>query len=599
MTGDADDLYANCVLPLDTTTIRVLDLMPGYGGDQIQGSLRLLQIDTDPSPQYDCVSYVWGDRESAEHAIINQRAVKITHNLSNCLRQIRSKVRTTPIWADAICINQLDLDEKSRQVALMVKVFRKCSKVHIWLGTPEAGALTGNPFKFLEHWVTGRHFYDLPGFYRDPATGLWSWRKNEVFDNLLDDFLQVAGSEWFTRAWTVQECLLPEDKVINFGAWTVTWEFMLKAEAMKNSHVDNPAQCCKQALSVFSPRQLPAINEWMWQPSRGQKYMDVFRKGNWSPKFHEAVLAFSSRRSSDPRDKIYSMLALATHPVYKDFRPDYQEEPSKVYVDIFTRMVRETNGDFACFMGGGFGSSMPGLPSWVRDFSQSRRMGVVAVEERRMWNVWLYQASTLQPYQLHWNENRELFYRGTYAESVKSVGPNISVTDKDDLRPVLRQWFGSCREAMGTCDLTVVRNSFSRVICADVCKHLPGGPVFRRAKRTDFLQGDDAWDRLLDGDLEGLDMRGYGWGVNFAVRGRCFFTTASGKMGLCHPNTIPGDEVWIMSGVRVPFILRALGPGDPGCAKRHSFLGDCFLNGIMDGELSGREKLMERPIMMV
>ena len=53
-------------------------------------------------------------------------------------------------------------------------------------------------------------------------------------------------------------------------------------------------------------------------------------------------------------------------------------------------------------------------------------------------------------------------------------------------------------------------------------------------------------------------------------------------MGLCHPNTVLGDEVWVMRAIRVPFVLRPLEPTDAGCAGKYSFLGDCFLDGIME-----------------
>lgn len=139
-------------------------------------------------------------------------------------------------------------------------------------------------------------------------------------------------------------------------------------------------------------------------------------------------------------------------------------------------MVRETNGSFTGFMGGGFGSSMPDLPSWVRDFSQARPLAVVAVEERRIQYVTLYLASLTRPLQPLWNESRELNYRGTYAETVKAVGLHASADDT-----VLREAFGSW---LG--DPRVLRTTFLRTICGDVCKTLNGISDFRRAKATDF-----------------------------------------------------------------------------------------------------------------
>jgi Heterokaryon incompatibility protein (HET) len=278
MSEDSGSPYKECILPLNnTTTIRVLHLKPGDKNDQIEGSLRRLDLYTEPPPQYNCVSYVWGDPKTTKLAIINTRCVTITKNLYDVLRHIRSKTDTVIIWADAICIDQSDNREKSSQVALMTEIYRQCSKVLIWLGLPEPGSLTGNPFEFLEHFVAGKHFYDFPGFARDKPTGLWTWKEHEACDNMLDDFLQVVNSPWWTRAWTVQECLLPRHSLIMFGTWTVTWDYMLKAHFMKNSHGDGPVQCCKESVDVFNPRQLFAINEWMWHPGRVQRFGKVLR----------------------------------------------------------------------------------------------------------------------------------------------------------------------------------------------------------------------------------------------------------------------------------------------------------------------------------
>ena len=277
-----------------------------------------------------------------------------------------------------------------------------------------------------------------------------------------------------------------------FGTWTITWDNILDAWRRRNTHTDD--ECCKGAINVFTPHQLSSINEWMWHPGRRQRYWDVIyghRPPRW---FYQAILAFSSRECLDPRDKIYSMLSLATHASYEGFGPNYQEDVPTVYIDIFTRMVQETNGNFTCFMGEGFGSSMPGLPSWVRDFSQVRPLAVVAVEERRIQCYTLYQASVAGPLQPLCNDNRELHYVGTYAETVKAVGLHVSADDTV-FREGFGSWLGLCMEAMGTCDPRVLRITFLRIICGDVCKTLDGDSDFGEPTRQTYLKmlGIGSW----------------------------------------------------------------------------------------------------------
>ena len=41
------------------------------------------------------------------------------------------------IWADAVCINQNDLDERSSQVSIMGDIYSSAKVCQIWLGTVE------------------------------------------------------------------------------------------------------------------------------------------------------------------------------------------------------------------------------------------------------------------------------------------------------------------------------------------------------------------------------------------------------------------------------------------------------------------------------
>ena len=605
MTTHSTDIYAEYILPLDKETIRVLVLKPGDESDRITAQLLLLDLGSDTIPQYECLSYAWGDPTLVQPAVINKQCIQITVNLDNALRYIRSKNKEVIIWADAICINQSSIDEKEQQVAFMAEIYRRCSKVYIWLGVPQPGSLTGDPFRFLEHFNQGKHFHDFPGFALDQSTEKWTWKRNEACDSILNDMLQVVASPWWTRAWTVPECLLPRNTMIMFGSWTTTWDFILEANNKKTAHVDDATECCVESIKVFNAPQLGLINDWAFHPGWTDRFRTKFHEDriHSPPWFYEALLAFSSRKCSEPRDKIYSMLSLAGNPVYQGFRPNYRQDVSTVYTDIFTRMVQELNGNFDCFMGGAFGSSMAGLPSWVRDFSQTKAARVIAGEERRIWYAWRYQASLATSIPVQLIENRELHCRGIYADTIRAVGlpmnPPDTFTPESDISEVFHQWLDLCKEVMGHCESRVLRNTFSRIICGDICKTVDEGAVqFRRARETDFPE-EAVWHRLVDGNINAMDLRGFGWGLGFAMWGRCFFTTYLGKMGLCHPQTLQEDEVWVMRGVRVPLVIRPLEHTDASCAGEFSFVGDCFLHGIMDGELGEKEKLMERRIVIV
>ena len=52
-------------------------------------------------------------------------------------------------------------------------------------------------------------------------------------------------------------------------------------------------------------------------------------------------------------------------------------------------------------------------------------------------------------------------------------------------------------------------------------------------------------------------------------------------MGLCHRSCVIGDEVWLLMGGDMPFILRHL-KTEP---ITYYFKGESYVHGIMDGEI--------------
>jgi hypothetical protein len=62
------------------------------------------------------------------------------------------------------------------------------------------------------------------------------------------------------------------------------------------------------------------------------------------------------------------------------------------------------------------------------------------------------------------------------------------------------------------------------------------------------------------------------------LRYRCFFTTVHGWIGIGPYNTKPGDFCAVFPGGDLPFVLRNEG-------GEQVLIGDCYLHGIMHGEL--------------
>lgn len=88
----------------------------------IELELRIIDFDT-ASLDYTALSYMWGDRQPAAVALIENYPVEITQNLYDFLSEMQSLRRDEWFWIDAICINQTDDTEKSHQVQMMGEIY--------------------------------------------------------------------------------------------------------------------------------------------------------------------------------------------------------------------------------------------------------------------------------------------------------------------------------------------------------------------------------------------------------------------------------------------------------------------------------------------
>ena len=132
--------------------IRLLRLHPRTT-DRITATLIVADLEG-AAGTYACVSYVWGNPNETVPIEVEGHEVQITTNLFEFLHHIRDPNDNLVLWADAICINQNDLEEKAHQVRMMGEIYSGCSVVHAWLGAPSSDVSVDiNPFATFEHML--------------------------------------------------------------------------------------------------------------------------------------------------------------------------------------------------------------------------------------------------------------------------------------------------------------------------------------------------------------------------------------------------------------------------------------------------------------
>jgi len=217
-------LYEYRPLP-SPDTVRLIQLSPAPSiSDPLDFEFVLHDRSTASSSgvSYDAVSYVWGSAPRFDHRIhlrSSGRYLDITATVDELLRSLRQELapRQQPIWIDAICLNQADMEEKGVQVPLMGDIYHQARSVHIWLGgdDPEVklafealhtiSLRRARPQALMQHVRS-----TLSRICGDDRAGIASLRK-------------LLHNPWFQRRWVIQEASLNHETIVHCGRDTIAW----------------------------------------------------------------------------------------------------------------------------------------------------------------------------------------------------------------------------------------------------------------------------------------------------------------------------------------------------------------------------------------
>ena len=77
--------------PLKDSEIRLFILNPGSATEPVHG--RLINVLLGDAPQYEALSYAWGNPADVESILVNATSMGVTHNLESALRHLRNQDR--------------------------------------------------------------------------------------------------------------------------------------------------------------------------------------------------------------------------------------------------------------------------------------------------------------------------------------------------------------------------------------------------------------------------------------------------------------------------------------------------------------------------
>ena len=362
-------VYTSLIKP--SLQIRLLRLHPApktYNSVQC----TLVAFTLDEIPEYEALSYIWGDPGEHGHEIfVDQSPFVVRPNLGNAMKRMRDESQGRWIWIDAICINMDDLAERNAQISLMRTIFSKASRVIVWLGEPSPRDLpaieTLKHPEFLDNFNVNIHTKVIKRL--SPILGARSaWMPNllkqtELYTRNLDHF-------WFTRVWAVQEYVLAQKVVFQWGST------ILDSIAL----TDN-VNCIVNAISSLTrvERQQEEVGMIM-NHLRGSRYFSWVKR-TWDKNaeditaFARVVATAQELYATDPRDKIFGLLALAPSSLRDSFRPDYASTVDNVYLrfalamSLTTRVKAVVDSIEQIDLSDG-DTVVPGwLPGWINELS--------------------------------------------------------------------------------------------------------------------------------------------------------------------------------------------------------------------------------------
>ncbi len=293
-------------LKLAGNSIRLFELLPGRWSETIRCNISQYAIHR--RPPYVALSYTWGSSENSKSIFLNSMPFQIRENLWSFLWHLRSEENSQMLWADAICINQNDVQEKNFQVTLMGQIYERAEAVYAWLSGKSK--TFDNAFEFLNVITDAVTEW--------PRAARWKsmCKQNDRWLKLLHTF----SLPYWRRMWIVQEVILNSYLWIHYGWKKINWRKIEDAVRTAGLHENK-----------FPERWFDQLIEAPGLKLTVRRYSELsMQKLGLDALINE----FRDQQCVDPRDRVYALLELGEGcKELNGLSPDYSKPLAAVFHD--------------------------------------------------------------------------------------------------------------------------------------------------------------------------------------------------------------------------------------------------------------------------
>ncbi|KAF2213482.1 hypothetical protein CERZMDRAFT_39207 [Cercospora zeae-maydis SCOH1-5] len=597
----------------DQQSIRIMTLAPGRGDSPLIGTLEI--VDVLAAGYYEPITYAWGalnfDREILISSVDDksQTTIRLTRSLFEALKRLRLPKKRRRLWADQICVNQQDFPERSQQVQFMNTIFENASRVLVWLGVDDS----------VSARITFDFVHKLSQTFADPTLRAAFHtahtkdleKQSERPWKCFDDLTRLS---WFTRGWVVQEIGTKAPATMFWGDEEIDWATLAQVcEDLNDYHH-------LRARFRLKTSDIRSFFRRFVEPDMTSHHANRVN-------FIYEIQRARSLRFTDERDRVFAWLghfsAKMSGSEIAAFKAAYSEEVSlaQVYTEAATRALRgeaeNTSGTGLIALAAVQHTSLSRqaverekmarlnlnatLPSWVPDW--------------RINHAFLLSEPT-NPHRAHGNSAPRLSFReggltlciqGAEIDTIDLCSRPLSGSEfhverlNASGRPAIQYiWQEICQKRCLSFEEKYINGQEALFACMQT---LSNGCVqiasrekrsYREISRIRWLKEEalyldkafKEYPDLIAADVRLLAEQGksesrvehWSRSANAASNGRLFARTSRGYYVLGPRVMKSGDVICVLLGGKLPFCLRR-------CGDRYLLVGECYVHGVMDGEV--------------
>ncbi|KAL9113652.1 MAG: hypothetical protein Q9187_007590 [Circinaria calcarea] len=357
--------------------------------------------------------------------------------------------------------------------------------------------------------------------------------------------------------WVIQEVALATHATVQCGTFVLPWKDLVQA----NNYVQygqEDAEYAHDAVAIISSLQLG-------YEKSGQDSL-LTNLLFWSYHFH----------CTDPRDKVFGLLALAKDGSDPFLAPDYGQSVQETYARI-TRNLIGRNGYLSILCSVSHPKEIQNLPSWVPDWTSHLYFRQVFGPYFAKLGIFDYPKSPLKRKPYFSPDLRTLMVYGTIIDTIRDVSQIMLYSKSDSVLPEWEKMAQSASHVHGETFPTI----YWRALLSDDGEH---GIEDDKKNGRLYAAFADPPDNNLGNNLEipiaqaktQMESDTFYDAMEEVCTGRRLIVTEKNHLGLAPADICQGDLICFLDGCPIPVVIH-----EHPITGIESFVGGCYLQGSM------------------